>query len=313
MKLSEKELNKLIAEAGKLNKDQKQELLTSVNESLINANCPVITAEQITFMPQSVGNWGMQDSTLTTIIFDHYYPPALDGQYAHFTDLNAFDSILKQKKMRLTSPLKRESDDEFIHVYDEYGMDGYQNSTHPVSGKKALMENLFYLSLTGNQSSDIDMQRGMWDHFGNAGTGVKLVFQITVKNHDSFRKVFYPEISGDLSKDLITNLKRIAAIYDRPFVINRTSRLGAFYISNVFKDEYETRLLVKKLPEMPFPFPVHINSAGIPFIELDFDNKLVNFNLIEVQPGFNCDRSHLQSILDSYHSSATLLPSAKTP
>lgn len=300
-------------EAETLNQERRQELLDLVNSTLLEENCPTIIESQIKFYPQYIGNTGIGmplDKGLTEIIYNYYYPPAPDGEYAHFTDLIALESILSNKKIRLTSTIKRKDHMEFKLFYDDHDIEGFRRPDDGATKDELLMKDLFYLSLTENKEPAIDIRRGMWDYFGKQGAGVKLIFDISTI-HTDFRKVYYPEAPFSEDKQLVRKLmERIYAAFSKPFVFNSISKFGSFYIHAAFYDECETRYLIKRLSDdYPFPFTIHYQDT-IPYIELDFVSLWGSFIPIQVQPGVNCDRIEVQRIVDASGLSVEVLPNA---
>ena len=236
-------------EADALNKTLLNELVELVNAVLIEEGCPLINGSQIKFYPQYIGNTGIGepiDSSLTNIIYDNYFPVAPSGQYAHFTDLIALESILSKQKIRLTSTIKRKDDWEFKLFYDDLNVTGFERPYRGGTYDDYLMNELFYLSVTENKEVGIDLKRGMWNHFGHAGTGVKMIFEIETSHRD-FRQVFYQNAKSMEGKSLLHKLNdRIESRFGKPFVFNSLSKIGSFYISKCFQDEFESRFLIKK-------------------------------------------------------------------
>jgi hypothetical protein len=300
-------------EAEVLNRTRRQELVDLVNSILSEEHCPPITVSQIKFYPQYIGNTGIGlpiDKGLTKIIYNYYYPPAPNGEYAHFTDLSALESILTFKKIRLTSTIKRKNELEFKLFYEDHDIDGFKRPADASTQDEQLMNDLFYLSLTENRESLIDIKRGMWKYFGKGGTGVKLIFDISTV-HSDFRKVYYPDSPFSTDKKLMIKLmERINATFGKPFLFNSISKFGAFYIHSDFDDECETRYLIKRHSD-DYPFSFSIQHQGtIPFIELDFVSPWGSFLPIKVQPGLNCNRAAVQSIVDASGLTLEVLPSA---
>lgn len=304
---------KLRQEADILNRTRRQDLVDLVNTILGEEHCPHITENQIKFYPQYIGNTGIGmpiDKGLTKIIYNYYYPPSPEGEYAHFTDLVALESILSSQKIRLTSTIKRKDDLEFKLFYEDHDIEGFKRPADASTQDELLMNDLFYLSLTENKESAIDIKRGMWQHFGKGGTGVKLIFDIKT-NHSDFRRVYYPNSAYDVDKQLVKKLMEgINNEFTKPFVFNSISKFGAFYIDSGFDDECETRYLVKRLSDdYPFPFVVQYQDT-IPFIELDFVSPWGSLLPIKVQPGLNCDRTEVQRIIYASGLTIEVLPNA---
>ncbi|SFW89391.1 hypothetical protein [Chitinophaga sancti] len=301
----------LLREADVLNKRERAGLVELINGILQEEKCPLINENQIKFYPQYIGNTGIGvpiDTTLTKIIYDHYYPPAPAGEYAHFTDLTALQSILTNRKLRLTSTIKRKHEFEFTLFYSDHDIEGFKRPIDNSTMEEGLMKDLFYISLTENKEPEIDIRRGMWQHFGKMGAGVKLIFDITT-SHSDFRKVYYPNSSYAADKNLLAKLMdRISEVYGKPLVFKAISKFGTFYIDAGFEDECETRYLIKRYSDdYPFPFVTHFHG-DIPFIELDFISPWGKLLPIKVQPGVNCNRDDVQSIVDASGMGLEVLP-----
>lgn len=303
----------LRVEANQLNRTKKTELVLMINEILSKFNCPLINENQIKFYPQYIGNTGIGtpiDKQLTKIIYDHYYPAAKSGTYAHFTNLEALDGITNQRKLRLTSTYKRKDDLEFALFYVDHNIEGFKNATSTSASNDELMKNLFYISLTADQAMEIDIQRGIWDYFGVQGTGVKLIFDIETE-HIDFRDVHYPNPKKTKSTQLFSRLEnKIYSTFRKHLLFNSISKVGSFYIDSKFKDEFETRFLIKNLSDDYFFNFEILNFNGIPYIELDFISEWAKIEPVKVQPGAECDCKLVQEILKKNDSKAVILPNA---
>lgn len=302
--------NRLRLEANELNRTRRNELVDLVNNILQAEGCPLINNAHIKFYPQYVGNTGFGDvidQSLTRIIYNYYYPAAKNGEYAHFTDLTALDSILKSKKIRLTSTIKRKDDKEYKLFYEDANITGFKRPYNiDFTVDENLMRDLFYISLTKNQDTSVDIKRGMWQYFGRGGYGVKLVFDIDII-HSDFREVCYAEGSKQLLKKLNDE---IGITFDKPLVFNSISKIGSFYIHEDFKDEFETRILVKNgSDDYPFPFKI-FDATTIPYIELDFEGELGKIMPVKIQPGMFCNRDDVQKIVESSGLNIQVLPNA---
>lgn len=294
---------KLEKVAHQKNQDELNELVSSMNDILQKETGQQITKDHIKFYPQYIGNTGIGDTLdkkLSHLIFDYYYPKATETEYAHYTSVDALRSILEQKKIRLTSTIKRLKDNEFKLFYSDHKLKGYEKIENDSSYDEQLMADLFYISLTENQNEIWDDTRFLWDNFGNSGQGVKLIFDIET-NHPDFRKVFY---QGDETKSENSLLHSIAKMidekYQQVFVYAGVSKMGSFYIDDRFNKEIETRFLIKKWSDNysnEFNFEILQDDNGFPFIELDFLSDWGNFKLKQIQPGANCDKSVIEDIV----------------
>jgi hypothetical protein len=310
-------IEKLKQEANNLNRTRLQDLVNIVNNVLLTEGCPLINDTQIRFFPSYVGDTGVgatMDKQLSKIIYDYYFPKADSGLYAHFTSKEVLQSILSSQKVRLTSTIKRKGDGEFKLFYDDHLVDGY---TKPYNAKSTydeyLMSELFYMSLTKNQDESTDMKRGLWSYFGRGGHGVKLIFDIQ-SNHIDFRKVYYQSYQSLTQRALLHKLNSaVQTEFKRPLVFASISKIGSFYISLSFQDEFETRFLVKYASD-DYPFPFEIKKDGdIPYIELDFYSMFGTFLPVKVQPGFYCDKNEVEKIVSSSGLNIEVLNNAAKP
>jgi len=318
MKLTEKEIDKLRIAAMKNNEEKLSELVSFVNEILLSEGCQTIDSTQIKFYPQSIGNTFIGETLTSTylseIIYRYYYPTAPSGIYAHFTTLEALESILvTEKKIRLTSMIKRKDDWEFKLFYEEHGITGYTREVGNTTLDETLMRELFYMSLTDNKTEEIDIKRGIWNYFGVYGKGVKIIFDISTQ-HIDFRKVCYQNEKIKNKEALLHKLEKgIYEKYKQHFVFASVSKIGGFYISKLFTDEFETRYLIKNGSgsyQLPFTFPIQYNPDQVPYISLNFHSKWGNFIPIKVQPGKNCERDKVLQIVNDSGLGLEVLPNA---
>lgn len=279
------------------------ELVDSVNSILENKTGQKISKNHIKFYPQYVGNTGIGetlDKKLSQIIFDYYYPVASESEYAHYTSVDVLKSILSQKKIRLTSTIKRLKDNEFKLFYSDYNLKGYEKTENGNSLDEQLMSELFYISFTENKNEIWDDTRFLWDNFGKAGMGVKLIFDIET-DHPDFRKVFYQSEETKSENSLLHSIaKMIDEKYQQVFVYAGVSKMGSFYIDEKFNQEIETRFLIKKWSDNytnDFDFEILKDENGFSYIELDFQSNWGNFKLKQIQPGTYCNKSEIEEIV----------------
>ena len=278
-----------------------------------------ITKEHIRFNAEHAGHVvHVEDKALSHIIFDHYFPQPARKSYYHFTDLSAFKSIISNRKLRLSNLHKRFADGEFTTFYDEHGMDGYRKGGNVLgidTGQDAIMSEIYFLSLTGSGFS-FDGDR-LWHTFGHGGKGVRLEFSVVPKTRD-FREVYYSPTHArgpiPLLQDLLHKVKEC---YGIPLTFTYASKIGAFYIKGQFQNEDEFRFLVKRTADdyyaMHLVPVVTDESKHIAYIELDFDNDFAQFDLISIQPGFNCsvdDVAGIRTVMGESGLGASVLPKA---
>jgi len=299
---------------------QLEELVNFVNaifeKNKINER---ITCEHIRFNAEFIGNIiKIEDKKLSQIIFDTYFPIANRESYYHYTSFEAFKSILESKKLRLYNLNKRFDCGEFYTFYDEHGMDGYSKGGVCLDtdfSEKVIMSKIYFMSLTSSGYNLGD--NSLWHNFGDGGHGVRLEFKVTPKTLD-FREVFYStskvENSLPMLKELLSEIK---AKYHVPFIFTFSSKIGAYYIKGDFKNEDEFRFIIKTTADDYNASNVKSitvdEEKAIEYIEVGFLNDYANFELLTVQPGYNCTDDNImeiKSIVDNSGLSATTLVKA---
>ncbi|MEA5429237.1 hypothetical protein [Arcicella lustrica] len=219
---------------------------------------------------------------LTDLILKNYFQQNPIGEYHHFTDLAAFESILTNKKLWLFSVKKRFGENEFKPFYKAHHMDGYelrQNSSG-VPMENELVENAFYASFTNDRLST-DAETYMWDYFAKK-TGVRLVFEVNEVNTD-FRQIYYPDKATRTDISLLTDLIDIATRRNKYLIIERIATIGFFYLPCDYKIEQEYRLLVKRETGNDFGMKFGTKD-GHEYMEFPFNtsNPLAQFKLKKV-------------------------------
>lgn len=314
------EYDKRKLEADKKNKTELQGLVDLVNSVFANHQIEDrITSDHIRFNANFIGNIiKVDDKKLSQIIFDTYFPKPDLKSYFHYTSFNAFKNILEQKKIRLSNLNKRFNDGEFSTFYEEHGMDGYRKGGVTLGvdySEKAIMSKIYFLSLTGSGHNFGD--NNLWSDFGDDGYGVRLEFKVTPKTLD-FRKIFYstPKVLNSLPmlKELFEKVK---SKYELPFSFTYCSKIGAYYIKGNFQNENEYRFVIKTTADdyNAWDVPsVTVNAEkAIEYIEVDFINQFADFELLSVQPGYNCsddDIAEIESILTKSGLTATIAAKA---
>lgn len=302
------------------NKTELQELVDFVNSIFAKYQISDrITNKHIRFNAEFIGNIiKVDDKKLSQIIFDKYFPKPTRQSYYHYTSYEAFKSILENKKLRLSNLNKRFNNGEFSTFYDEHGMDGYKKGGVTLGidySERAIMSKIYFLSLTGSGYNFGD--NSLWRDFGKDGDGVRLEFKVTPKTLD-FREIFYstPKVDNSLPmlKELFTEVK---AKFGLPFNFTFSSKIGAYYIKGEFQNENEFRFIIKTTAD-------DYNASGIQsvtvneeqaieYIEVDFLNDFADFELLTVQPGYNCsddDIKEIESIIVKSGLSAILVAKA---
>ena len=254
-----------------------------------------INHNHIKFHSDYIGNISkVSDKKLSHIILNHYFPKPNKTSYYHYTSYKNAINIIETNKIHLYNLNKRFADGEFITFYDEHGMDGYKNGGMVFGidcSNQAIMSEIYYISLTGAGTGTL--YNSLWKDFGKDGDGVRLEFKISPKTED-FREAFYSKGPTTSYKPLLHDLfSKIQSKYNLPFNFTYSSKIGAYYIKGKFLNENEYRLIIKRtsddynayglIPVVTDP----VNKIG--YVEVPFINPFVEFKLISVQPGFNCD------------------------
>lgn len=290
-----------------LNNTRHDELVDFVNAILSDHGInSTINKEQIRFYPDYVGNISdpIKDKALSTIIFNHCFPPPSLKTYFHFTSFSALKSILTQGRIRLSNLIKRYEDGEFYEFYDKHGLDGYQKGGNVWGmeiNTESIMRETFYLSLSGSGIGD-----EKWREFANNGEGVRLEFEISTE-HPDFRQVFYPTRGVDylpLMKDLF---EKIRERFGYLFNFTYSSKIGSFYLRGKYSSEDEYRFLIKSTTSEYGAYDliscITDPSKGEAFIEIPLVSRFGEFKIVSVQPGYNFDNddhSELESLIRRY-------------
>ena len=262
----------------------------------------VINKTQIRFHAGFIGNIiKVKDKKLSHILFDAIYPKPTLNEYSHYTTFNGACSILANKEFWIFNLLKNFDAEEFKLFYEEHNITGYRDTKETFgirSDYKSLMAEQFSLCLT----SDSNASPALWNYFGNYGTGIKLTFEITVKNNfPDLRSVYYSDKENPkqipLFKDLFGDIKEK---YNSPFNFTYASKIGAFYIHGKFKTEQEYRFLIKRTADdynasgfVPVAF-----KDDISYIVVPFQSHLAEFKLKKVSKGPNCSTQNFKIIKD---------------
>jgi hypothetical protein len=267
-------------------------------------NCEAITVNDIQISNRFIHNFFTSTpghERLSAIIYDHYFPRANNGKYNHFTNLDAFENILTTRMLRLTSPLKRIKQGEYSPFYDRYKDFQFKNSQSFAEMHKQSMSDLFYLSLVPDCNLDsTSVSRNMWEDFGDNNKGVRILFDIQT-SHPDFRTVNYVDKNRiPDGTDLLQALHLVCKTHGCGLTFASVSKFGAFFVPVEFREEQETRFLIKKgSDQYRFPFQVE-NNGDFPYIEMGFNSDFAAINIIEVEPGKCCDENRLNDILSRH-------------
>ena len=302
------------------NKTEIQDLVNFINSILSKYISETIDKQHVRFNADYIGNISaIQDKKLSNLIFDKYFPNPTCQSYYHYTSLNAYKSILESKKLRLYNLNKRFSHGEFTTFYEEHGMTGLKDGSFVLGidcSEEAVMSEIFYMSFSGSGFNDGD--NSLWKDFGDHGNGVRLEFKVTPHTKE-FRKVFY---SNDKNENSIPLLKeiftKILEKYNMPFNFTYSSKIGAFYIKGKYLTENEFRFIIKRTSDdynaAKIKHFTDNEDMGIKYIEIDFINEYCDFEILSIQPGYNClddDISEIEKIAKLTGLEMKILPKAR--
>lgn len=159
------------------------------------------------------------------------------------------------------------------------------------------MKDIYYISLARSKELTSDNEYDLETSFCN-GRGARLEFAINSHIPD-FRNVYYYEGEKSLYEELLEFIKNK---YNKLFVINGLSKLGAFYLQGDFSTEHETRLIIKKdTDDYLFDFvPVQYNG-DIQCIKLNMyeNNNYANFHLKSVK-AIHVQHDLVNNLLETY-------------
>ena len=261
--------------------------------------------DEIHVLPESniVIEYSSSKGTLSQALINHYFPPILDiSKQAHFTTLDKFRSILNSNSLRLYALEKRLNEQEFKPFSEDFGLTGYLDDSNGEPYYKTLSRELFYTSFTNTTPTD---ESYLWNIFGARGGGIKIVFELSVKELCSeLRPVKYQTSSQAASAMIKTINERIQKESGRHFIMRGISRVGAFYLPLGFglEKEEETRLLVKSWGEGPAHDLIE-NDGQYTYIPLTLglgNNPFCNLSIIEVQAGEKCSKGEVEKLLNEH-------------
>lgn len=257
-----------------------------------------INSTQIRFESDFIGNiLHVEDKKLSSIIFDHIYPPPTNKTFAHFTTFAGARNILVRKELWLFNLIKNFDAEEFQLFYEEHEITGYRDLRDTFGIRtdyRSLMSELFALCLT----SDTNNSPTLWNHFGYGGTGIKLTFEI-VNHIPDFREVYYSNATNPTKIPLLADLfDQITHKYGLPFNFSYMSKIGAYYIHGKFSNEDEYRFLVKRTTDEyhAYDFIPNPYAGDVSYIVLPFTSRLAEFKLTKVTKGPNLSSRDFESI-----------------
>lgn len=280
---------------------ENKSIATDINQCLKNHNLtysPTFDFNDFRTTDNIITNH-LATSKLSDIILKNYYPQNPITEYHHFTDINAFKNIVKEKELWLFSVKKRFDEDEFKSFYTAHKIDGYElrKNSAGVPMENELVENAFYSSFTDDKLSKTD-EDYMWRCFAKT-TGVRLVFEVSNLN-THLRQVYYPNSSTQKDIPLLTDLTNIAQKRNKYLILEGIATIGFFYLPHSYNIERETRLLVKrdfgKYYNMEFGTKDGVEYLKFP---LNGTNPIAEFKLKKIIFDNNTDVIETEKIIKS--------------
>ena len=265
-----------------------------------------LTTYDVEFRPQTFGNKFVMNNDISTkegifeynpllseIIFDHYYPRPNATEFYHFTKLESAIKILSSQSFRLYNLIKNYYSDEFYTFYTDHNLEGYKTNYAPDGDlyETHIMKRTFSLSLAKKSNLTPTQESYLWQVFSDEAEGVRLEFEVK-SYHTDFRDIYYkaPKTSNiSLLLNVLDN--HFKKIYNRQFALSKISKIGGFYLPNIYDIENESRFLIKQFTDdYDFNFTIHEEEDGVAFIELPFLNKYGEFKLKNIHLGETSDK-----------------------
>ncbi len=236
---------------------------------------------------------------LSDIILKNYFPQNPSTEYHHFTDIRAFQNIIKKKELWLFSVKKRFEESEFKPFYDAHNMDGYKlrKNGEGVPMENELVENAFYISFTDDSISS-ESEKYMWEYFAKK-KGVRLVFEASnINTH--LRKIHYPTIATEKDLPLLTDLLKIGQRRNKYLIPSGIATIGFFYLPHEFNIEGESRFLVTRETGKIFNLEFG-KKDGFEYLKFPFNviNPLAEFKLTKIIINTNTDINEVVGIIKS--------------
>lgn len=233
---------------------------------------------------------------LTDLILKNYFPQNPIDNYHHFTDIDAFESILTNKKLWLLSVAKRFSEDEFSSFYEAHNMDGYKKRiSNGIPLEQELVKDAFYTSFTDDKLTS-DEEVYMWRTFAKEN-GVRLVFKADNVNLD-LRQVFYPPNTTDKDIKLLTDLISIASNRNKYLIIERLATIGFFYLPHKYNVEREFRLFIKRERAKDFKLVFNKHPTGFEYVEIPLNGtNQINLTLTKIIISKKTDRHRIDNLI----------------
>jgi len=245
-------------------------------------------------------------SKLSDLILKNYFPQNPISEYHHFTDIDAFENILKTKRLWLFSVKKRFGENEFKPFYSAHKMDGYElkKNSAGIALESELVENAFYTSFTNDKLTK-KAENYMWKYFAK-NTGVRMVFEVNNLNTD-LRQVYYPSSPTKTDLPLLTDLCEIATKMNKYLILNRIATIGFFYLPHYYNIEQEYRLLIKRVTGEYFNFQFG-QKDGYEYLKFPFNitNPLAELKLKKIIFDINTDKIKAKNIIKSNNEFASI-------
>jgi hypothetical protein len=204
----------------------------------------------------------------------------------HYTRFSAFRSIISSGQLRLYWVRKNLSADELSSFASVHQLQGLVSPGTPYYVE--LSEWLFYCSLTLPGAGH---EQNLWDLFGDRQRGVRLRFRVN-PGAAELRPMHY----GGAKPTLLVQInQKLKAKTGRIFFPHSISTIAAFYLPLGYRDEAETRLLLKKTP--------HLIGRGTDggneycAVPINQQNPICNIDLVSVTPGKYADRTEVNNLL----------------
>ncbi len=177
----------------------------------------------------------------------------------HFTHEKIGKMIDETNTIRQYNILKRYDDGEIKDFFEYYGVKYFKTEHY---------DDKFYTSFT-MQIPNTPKRIETFNHFtGNEKKGARLKFRVN-KSNDFFRYIDYTK---DKLNILIELRDAILEKHNLHFNISGiTTRLAAFYVNEMYRDEFEVRYYTHEEDEGNILFEKETNEFS--FVEMNFDSN----------------------------------------
>jgi hypothetical protein len=212
---------------------------------------------------------------LSDALWDVCFPTMPAGVYAHHTSLPEFSMVVASREILLRPVSNQLGTGEMTTFAKQFNFDGYLHQD--ADGSRlidSLAKDLFALSLNSSEPGSVH-----WQRFGP----VSMLLDVRpVLRRADLRRVAYQD-PAFVTHPLNVLDEISQSNFGKRFNAWQTSRMGAFYLSFLFEDEAEVRLLIKREEGAP-ALPIKATSAGeVLAVPLDCDCDRVNIRLVGVQ------------------------------